>query len=812
MKRSLFNSGWQVREKVNPFEEASPSAAQYEDVTLPHDAHIHRPRDPDGRGANAFFPSVTVQYRKPFTVPRERRGERVLVQFEGVYRDAMVYVNGAYAGQRPSGYAAFTVDLTPFLRTHGENELLVEARVHEDSRWYTGAGIYRDVWLLEGGLVHVTPDGVAITTPSVESPLAVVEVAVEVATTSLRLETVDIEVEIAGPDGDVVAHGTVPVTAAPGEPIVSRQRLYVPDPQLWSAERPSLYTAAVQVRAGSGVLDEITEPFGIRTLQLDPAHGLRVNGETVKLRGTCVHHDSGILGAATFASAEERRVRRLKEAGFNAIRSAHNPISKAMLDACDRVGMYVMDEAFDTWVTTKSGFDYALAFPEWWRSDLQSMVVKDRNHPSVIMYCIGNEIPEAGSAAGGLIGRRLAEELRRLDPTRYITNGVNGLLAVMTDLKQLSIEHGPEGAMAAIGINTMMAAAGGDYMNMIGSSDLVSERTAESFGVLDVAGMNYLQGRYEQDAVRFPNRIILGTETFPRDIDGNWELVSRLDHVIGDFTWTGWDYLGEVGIGQSVPRTASDQAPDLSGPYPWIAAWCGDIDLVGHRRPVSYYREIVFGLRKEPYISVIRPGKEAPDGLTSSWAWNDGLASWTWPVENGQHMTVEVYSDAPEVELLLNGGTIGRAPAGPLHGFRAEFTVPYEPGELAAVAYRDGSAAEQHAVRTARGELAVGLACERSELNAAAGELAFVEIELIDADGTLHTAGDRPLSVEVSGPVILKALGTANPATTEPYDASTVTSFDGRALAIVQPDGSGSIRLRVIASDCSPATITLTAF
>ncbi|MFI6691199.1 glycoside hydrolase family 2 TIM barrel-domain containing protein [Streptomyces sp. NPDC050433] len=808
MRRTPFNTGWQVREKVNPFDEAAGQGAVYEDVVLPHDALIGRPRNLEGRAANAYFPSVTLQYLKTFTPPAETESQRIQIEFEGVYRDAMVYVNGAFAGQRPSGYAAFTIDLTPFLLPGAQNEILVEARAHEDSRWYTGAGIYRDVWLLQGGVVHVPVHGLGVTTSDVEPGMAVVEVAVALETSSPRLLTAHIDVEVTAPDGGIVATGTVPVTAVPGERAVSRQRLYVSDPILWSAQTPHLYRATARIRLAEGVVDEVSDRFGIRTLQLDPVHGLRVNGETMKLRGTCLHHDNGILGAATFAAAEERRVRRLKEAGFNAIRSAHNPISRAMLDACDRIGMYVMDEAFDMWTSTKSGFDYALAFPEWWRADIQAMVVKDRNHPSVIMYAIGNEIPETGSPAGGVTGRRLAEEIRRLDPTRYITNGVNGMLAVMEDLKRLSAEHGIGGAMEAIGINTMMASSG-DYFNMIGSSDLVTEKTAESFGLLDVAGMNYLDSRYERDALLFPNRLIVGTETFPSAIDRNWALVQSLDHVLGDFTWTGWDYLGEVGIGRSVPAEEGKPAPDLAAPYPWIAAWCGDIDLVGHRRPVSYYREIVFGLRAEPYVAVVRPGVDSSGPFTSAWAWSDSVTSWTWPVDEGSELTVEVYSDAPEVELVLNGRSVGRAPTGPEHRFRCAFRVPYEPGELVAIAHRDGAAAERRAVRTAAGPVTVRAVTDRERLSADGSELAFVEIELVDEDGTLFTASDRKVTVDVSGPGTLQALGTANPATIEPYNSTQVTTFDGRALAVVRAAGPGDIRVRVEATGCTPTDLTV---
>ncbi|WP_416957999.1 glycoside hydrolase family 2 TIM barrel-domain containing protein [Streptomyces sp. Agncl-13] len=557
MLRTSFNDGWQTRPKVNPFAELSGTKVPFRPVTLPHDAMIGQERTaPDGEatmegGAGAYFPGGTYEYRKTFAVPEEHRGKRILFEFEGVYRDAVVYINGDYAGQRPFGYSHFHIDADRFLRygDDGDNEIRVEARAHRDSRWYTGAGIYRDTWMLVGDVVRIAPDGVRVTTPDVDAERAVVEVATRVENDSIAIRTVDVVTEVRDADGSVVASDVSKATVLPGEPAVVRQRLYVYAPLLWSTGTPALYTATVTLKD----LDAETVVFGVRSLRLDPRHGLRINGETVKLRGACVHHDNGVLGAATFARAEERRVQLLKDAGFNALRMSHHPMSKAMLDACDRLGMLVVDEAFDVWTSGKSEFDYSLDFPEWWERDIEAMVAKDFNHPSVIMYSIGNEIPETGTPSGAARGRELAEKVRSLDGTRYVTNAVNGMLAVMSELGKLRQQSQEKAADPTEsedkGINTLMADAG-DMMNAISASALVTEKTAESFAVLDVAGMNYAEARYTLDRDLFPNRVILGTETFSTRIDGNWRLVEQLGHVIGDFTWTGWDYLGEVGIGR----------------------------------------------------------------------------------------------------------------------------------------------------------------------------------------------------------------------------------------------------------------------
>ncbi|MFJ2503522.1 glycoside hydrolase family 2 TIM barrel-domain containing protein [Microbacterium sp. NPDC087592] len=805
MKRTAFNDGWQFRPKQNPFAELGGVSTPYTDVTLPHDALIHEQRDPDGEGAVAYFPAGAYQYRTTFTPAADLAGQRIVLEFEGVYRDATVHINGAFAGQRPYGYSGFTIDADRFLRSGEENLIEVESRHGGDSRWYTGAGIYRDVWLHVGPAVHIPVDGVRVSASDIEPDGAVVEVDVVVASTSNRRETIDVAVTLTDPAGTTVARGTVPVTVEANGRSRSRQRLYVRAPQLWSAESPALYSAAVELVVDGAGIDDASAAFGIRKLQVDPAHGLRVNGEVVKLRGACVHHDNGILGAATFADAEERRVRLLKEAGFNAIRSSHNPMSVAMIEACDRLGVYVMDETFDMWTSNKMPHDYSLHFTEWWERDVESMVTKDFNHPSVIMYSIGNEIPETGSPAGGLTGRALAEKVRELDPTRYVTNAVNGMLAVMDDIKKLAAQHGQADGDAA-GINTLMAGPG-EFMNQIGTSPMVTEKTAESFGVLDIAGMNYLDGRYVMDKELFPNRVIVGTETFPTRIDHNWALVTENAHVIGDFTWTGFDYLGEVGIGRA-HHLAEGETPSLSGPYPWIAAWCGDLDLIGSRRPASFYREIVFGLRTSPYIAVSRPGNEDKTFYAGPWTWSDSIGSWTWAGHEGTPLAVEVYSDAEEVELALDGEVIGTAAAGAENRYRAEFTVVYRPGELTATAIRQGVRAEAFSLSSAGDATHLVTRVE----NGPSGELAFIEIAVTDADGRVDTGADRLIDVRVDGDGVLAAVGSGDPAPTDTYDGPTHQTFDGLALAVVRRTGPGVVTVTVSADDgIAPATVVLEA-
>ncbi|WP_394525519.1 glycoside hydrolase family 2 TIM barrel-domain containing protein [Paenarthrobacter nicotinovorans] len=808
MSFESFNAGWVIRPKTSIFAQLMGPTAAGEAVTLPHDALIRQQRSADHRAGQAYFPDGTFEYTKHFDVPLRWRNKRVAIEFQGVYRDAVVFVNGVAAAQRPYGYSMFTVQLDPYLRYGEENTVRVESRAHDDSRWYTGAGIYRDTRLIVSELVHISYRGIRITTPDVDAERAVVEATVNISNEGIHTSTVSLDVDVLDKHGNVVASGATPVTVLAGKNSTAHVRTYVYSPALWNVDDPQLYSARVRLSQSSQPIDEQNIVFGVRTLQLDPRHGLRINGHGVKLRGTCVHHDNGILGAAAIARAEERRVEQLKAAGFNAIRAAHNPISEAMLDACDRVGMLVMDEAFDIWTESKSPLDYSLSFQEWWERDLEAMISKDINHPSVIMYSIGNEIPETGNPFGAEWGRKLAEKIRFLDPNRFVTNGINPLVSTINEVAAIArglreqTESDPDG-----GVNDLMAKQR-QMQDEINRSEMVTKRTAESYGVLDVAGLNYADARYELDQKLFPNRVIVGSETFTPRIAENWDLILRSPHVIGDFAWTGYDYLGEVGIGR-VQYT--DETPAFQAPYPWIAAWCGDMDITGHRRPSSFYREIVFGLRAKPYIAVQRPENYGRTAVAGAWAWSDSIGSWTWAVEPGTPIRVEVYSDGDEVELLLDGRSTCRQRPGVEVPLTAVFDTVYQPGELTAVAYRHGEETGRTSLRSATGNVRLTVAPDRTSLMADDRDLAFVAIELQDETGTVVTSEQRQVRVSVEGSGTLQAFGSGRPDNTERYDADQHATFDGRALAVVRPTGPGLITLTASAPGMEAVVARLTA-
>ncbi|WP_296665813.1 glycoside hydrolase family 2 TIM barrel-domain containing protein [Demequina sp.] len=798
--------GWTCRPFEGPFAAFGGAPAGDDTVTVPHDALRDAVRDPaaPSGGGGAYHPGAAVRYRRTLTAPPEWDQRIVRMEVQGAYRHAQVFVNDELAGHHADGYARFMVDLTPFLRPGAENELRIETRATVDSRWYSGAGLHRPVLLHVDPLAHIAPDGVRVTTLGIDPEgVAALEVAVTLTNRGHSTASMRVRTAVHGPDGAPLDQDSIPATVAPGATTVVRHRFHLEHAALWSPDHPLLHEARVTL---DGADDPRIVPFGVRTLTVDARRGLRINGESVLLRGACIHHDNGPLGAVALPRAEERRIALLREAGFNAIRAAHNPLSVAMLDACDRLGMLVMDELGDMWTRGKTAYDHSFDFPRWWREDLAALVAKDQNHPSVIMYSIGNEIIEVGTPHGAALARDMAEHLRALDPTRLITNGVNVALAVLDEMAEMRESEA--------GLNEQMADPAQGF-NALSATESATRRIEESSAALDVLGLNYADSRYELDRELHPHRVLVGSETFPAQIGSLWPQVERHSHVIGDFTWTGWDYLGEVGIGAVTYAEDGDVLSGLERAYPYLTAWCGDIDITGWRRPMSYYREIVFGLRTEPYIAVRRPSRSTDTvALQTPWAWSDTVSSWTWRGHEGRAAAVEVYADADEVALELGGVEVARAVVGERLPRVADLEIEYQPGTLVAIALRGGVETGRTSLFTA-GEAVLTVTADRDRLVAGVRDLAYVAIELRDAAGVLVVDGDVPVTVAVRGAGRLAGMCSANPCTEERFDARTWVTFDGRALAVVEAgtpgdDASGTIEVTVTAPGLAPATLTLT--
>jgi len=812
MIRTPFNDDWTVGPKGSIFDAFTGGAAK-KVVTLPHDGlrDLLRSADSPNGSHTGYHPSAHLEYTKIFDVPLEWRDKSIVLDIEGAYRDAVVYVNGDFAAQRPNGYAGFAVALDPFLRFGEENTVSVEVRTHEDSRWYAGAGLYRNVWLVTTEPVHIPLDGVRITTPVIEPDLASVVTTVDVANETRHTRTVRVETEIRGDSGDVLSSQNAPITLLPGTTGRVHLRHYLAEPALWNVDDPRLHVARTRVSEGDALLDEDESVFGVRSVTVDPVRGLRINGRSVKLRGGCIHHDNGPLGSAAHPRAEERRVELLKAAGYNAVRSSHNSISRAFLDACDRHGLLVWDETSDVWTKTKTAFDYSLDFPEWWERDVESMVAKDFNHPSVIMYSIGNEIFETGTPIGSTWGRALAEKVRSLDGTRLITNAINGMVSAM-DVLAAQTPAGDASAegTASTNVNAFMASME-DMGNVIGASDVVSDRIEQAQSQLDVSGVNYAEARYAIDAERHPNRIMVGSETYPRALDRIWPLVEKHPTVIGDFAWTAWDYIGEAGLGRVNYPDASDAPQGASSPYPWLLAQSGTIDILGYRRPISFWRETVWGLRDEPYIAVHRPEHHGREVFIGAWSWDDVVSSWSWDAPAGSPISVDVYSDADEVELRRDGIAVGRARVGVDKAFIASFETEYHPGELTAIAIRDGKEVGVSSLRSRSENIGLLLTADRTELRPDGTDLAFVAVELVDADGVLATDAAASVSLEIDGAGVLAGFASAQPDPLEEFGAATRTTCDGRALAVIRPVGPGTITVRATAAGLDAQRVDLVA-
>jgi beta-galactosidase len=780
MQKLSFNKDWQFW--LNPAGESHykfPTDVAWQSLNLPHDWSIALDRaeeNPSG-SSNGFFTMGRGFYTKKFEALSDWQDQQVLIEFEGVYMNAEVWLNEDFLGRHPYGYTTFTFDLSPYLRFGQENTLrvMVDNSGQLNSRWYSGSGIYRPVWLLVSDRVHIAHWGTYVTTPQVDSDHAQVLVQTRVRNTSDEKQVVTLLSRILSPNGEMAAHGDVQAEIAAGEEHEFTQSIQVAHPQLWSTDTPHLYKLNSEVRAGDRKTDTQATTFGIRTLSFDAHTGFQLNGQPLKLKGGCVHHDNGVLGAAAYARAEERKVEIHKANGYNAIRTAHNPPSPAFLDACDRLGMLVMDESFDCWREGKNPFDYHTAFDDWWQRDVQAMVLRDRNHPSIIIWSIGNEIMERDGRSNGVqVATMLAKEVKRLDPTRPVAAAICG----------------------------------------IWDQTHVWEDTDGVFDVLGIGGYNYQWQQYQSDHERHPERIMAGTESFPMEAFVNWECVLELDYVIGDFVWTSLDYLGEAGIGRE--DYADEGAPFLPG-WPWHQAYCGDLDLCGFKRPQSYYRDLVWEWREPLYIAVHPPIPAGKTPRVSLWGWPDAWENWNFTGSEGQNLNVQVYSRSEEVELFLNGRSLGRKPAGKAQRFIAAFDgVPYEPGELKAVAYDRGTITAEKALQTTSAPAEIRLSPDRAGLRLESedgtADLSYVTVEVVDDQERMVPDAEHLIRFSISGPGEIAAVGSGNPTTTESYVGNERKAFRGRALVVVKTTGeSGLIRLTAESEGLTSADVELKA-
>lgn len=793
-RETLFDDGWKFKAgDIKDGEKQSFNDLKWRDIDLPHDWSIENlpGQDPQkvigpfskdssqGKRATGYAVGGTAWYRKHFTLKKIDEGEIINILFDGVYMNADFWINGKHLGNQPYGYTAISYDLTSFLNPAGQDNVLAVQVKNEgrNSRWYSGSGIYRHVWLIRKKPVHIAQNSVFITTENISDNEAKMKVKSVVDKKTDGNSEVSLLINIIGPDGKIsqkVKTGVKTLTTGGADFI---QSITVPHPELWSLETPNLYTAEIQVVADDKVTDRVTTTFGIRTIHFDAQTGFTLNGKKVLLKGGCMHNDNGFLGSATIDRAEERRVELMKTYGFNAIRTSHNPPSKQFLDACDRLGVLVMDEAFDMWEKEKNPDDYHLYFREWWKRDLEALILRDRNHPSVILWSVGNEIPERADSSGVAICRNMVSLIHQLDNTRPVTAGV------------CIFWERPERPW----------------------SDVDS-----AFTSLDVCGYNYQLLQYDPDHIRFPSRIIVGTESFSGAIFDNWRSVLDNSWVIGDFVWTAMDYLGEAGVGSArlvdTARTSRRGFSGLSSWPAWFNAFCGDIDLCGFKKPQLLSRDVVWNNSMLEMV-VHSPIPEGKREIVSGWGWPDELQSWNWEGNEGKMMNVRVFTSSPAVRLELNGKFIDEKLVSDTSKFIVNFKVPYEPGILKAIALADGKQVATKELKTTGTPAKIRLTADRIKIDANRNDLSYVKVEITDVKDNLIPNANIPVSFEVSGVGEIAGSGNACPNDMVSFNNPVCKTYHGQALVILRPlknKKAGKITLGAKANGLDTGEINIT--
>lgn len=779
-RETNFNNDWKfIRADVSGAEQPDFDDTAWQTLDLPHDYSIEDlpqkegvtqvgpfSKESAGGPSTAHVVGGTAWYRKHFKLEKSDEGKRIQILFDGIYMNSDVWINGQHLGNHPYGYTAFAYDLTDHLKPSGqENVLAIQVKNEgKNSRWYSGSGIYRNVTLIKTGKVHVPIWGISVISTEVSGEKANVKININIANPENETGKLVVSTTIKSPADKEEKKAITTIDPFSGAIATAEQKFEIGQPALWSPEKPDLYEAVTEVRFNGKVVDEQTTTFGIRSIGFSSEKGFLLNGVSLELKGGCLHHDNGPLGSAAFETAEYRRVKTMKANGFNAIRTSHNPPSKSFLDACDRLGILVIDESFDQWQRPKNPQDYNLYFDQWWEKDMEAMVKRDQNHPSVIIWSIGNEINERADSSGLEIARKLKAKILEMDKTRPVTQAVCHFW-----------DHPGWGW----------------------------ERTAPTFAQMDVHGYNYRWNDYESDHQSFPERIIIGTESFPMEAFENWQLVEKHPYVIGDFVWTGMDYLGESGIGHT--KTDTSKIGFLP-PWPWFNANCGDISILGHKKPQMFYRDVVWR-NSDLEMLVHAPVAEGLKEIVSMWGWPEEWKSWNWAGYEGKQLQVSVYSRCDSVRLELNGKVVGTKPVSKESSSRAimenynqprmitaltaKFEVPFEPGELIAIGIKDGKETVRQTLKTTGKPVQLKITAEDNSYEGIKNELVYYDIEVLDENGKLVPDAAIPVEFEITGGGKLQAVASENPKEMQSFQQPRVNTYRGKCQLIVRKNKTG---------------------
>ncbi|MDR1403358.1 MAG: DUF4982 domain-containing protein, partial [Tannerellaceae bacterium] len=778
-----FNTGWKfIRDSVTGAELPEFDDSDWLSVDLPHDFSLmdlpgcdtsaytgpFSKNSPGNGNATGHFMGGTGWYRKSFKLDKADKGKTVILKFDGVYMETEIWINGKKTGIHRNGYTPFWFDITEFLLEPSRaNVIAVKVtNAGRNSRWYSGSGIYRNVRLTVSEPVHVSPWGVCITTSGITPHAATAHIEVTVRNDSDKETNTQISIHIKDANGDTVGSSSGKITLSANSEKIANQQIKINNPDLWSIETPRLYTAEVIIESDNRIMDKRIRKFGIRSIEFSADKGFLLNGTPVLLKGGCVHHDNGLLGATAFNRAEIRKVELLKSYGFNAVRFSHNPPSDVFLDGCDSLGVLVINEFTDMWEQYKNPQDYSRFFREWWNKDLTDMILRDRNHPSIIMWSIGNEIYEPESSVRIQTGKRLAERVRELDHTRPVTTAVTGFFY-------------PDGW----------------------------ETTAPVFDLVDVCGYNYSLEHVESDHQLHPARIMYSSESYPKDAWDYWKIAEKNSYVTGDFVWTAWDYLGEAGTGGTSYVPSSTEitiAGNFSGftlpkgvnifdlqarrpsVWPVYLAGCGDIDITGEKRAQLIYRNVLWD-NSQIEVCVHEP---IPAGFAEDmggWGWPREYQSWNWKGNENRPLKIRVFTKAPHVRLELNGKIVGEKDLTAEDKDIAAFEAPYQPGELRAIAMENGKELAASVLKTTGEPAAIRLTAERNIIKADRNDLAYIKIEVVDENGELLPQASHLIQLKIEGDGELIASGNADPKDMESFNRPDIKAHNGKAQAIVRP-------------------------
>ena len=767
-----FDYGWKFSldatgEAIQPdFDDSN-----WEPLVLPHDWSVQFPiaQENPSAGAGGYFKNGLGWYRKTFQVPQELENKKISIHFGGVYMNAEVFINGRSVGIQPYGYSPFYFDISEYLKFGEQNVITVKVDNSEEinSRWFSGSGIYRHVKIQVNNPLHFETNGIAVTTSGVWKDKASVNISTSIINETKSIQEYNVTASVETEEG--IFKSALALKNAPGEIRKSSLALELANPKLWSPSNPNLYTLKVSIIDTEGkVIDEVEEIFGVRTIDYSAEKGFKLNGKTVLINGGNMHHDNGALGAAAFDRAEIRKVQLLKNAGFNSVRTSHNVPSEVFLKACDSIGLLVIDEAFDGWRTKKTPYDYSRYFDLWYKKDIQAMVARDRNHPSIVMWSIGNEIIERKDPEAVKTAQLLKDAVLELDTTRPVTSA--------------------------------MTTWDDDW-----------EIFDPLFSVHDIGGYNYQLHHAEADHARVPERVMVQTESYPRDAFYCWDMSQKHQYIIGDYVWTAMDYLGESGIGRFYIAGEEPDGEHWSADhFPWHGAYCGDIDLIGWRKPISHYRDILWNNSEKIYMAVKQPNPEGKQIKETMWSVWPTWPSWTWPEYEGKAITVEVYTKYPEVKLYLNDRLIEAQQVSRETEFKANFDVNYQPGTLVAKAFENGVLKESTLLQTAKAVDQIKLTAENNTLKANAQDLAYIQIELQDEEGILNPTQDQLLEFAVEGPAEIIATDNANLKDTTAYPSHSRKTWNGRALVILRSTSEkGDIQLKVSNKNKLSSTIKI---